>query len=409
MARRVNFLNGSPGRLFLLTRVFSSGIALLMALYYTKLIGLERRSILSFIMVSALILTVLFTSGISLTFRNQPKNRINGDSLFGFLILILAGSLLVGSISTLLLKYFSYLQGSLPTSIYIACFLYSALGCINLGVTDGLIANGNLRLASYFDFSSIIFQLLFLFFLVQLDQTTIFMSIMISFIVSYLLITFAAFSVFFHAYAINVEKMFKSGINLIVESKNNQIFGIANGFIDRMDRFIIGLALPLVLLAKYSLITGIISYSRFLPEAINKLRVQKLRQSEHNVNSLFFKRSSSRITNLVVAILSMGLTFLAMAFVSLIFGKEWSLPIEIPLLFTLQELMRAAYQMKATTEITNGNSSYVNRLSLFLLIFSTLLMILGVNIFGIIAAPLSMIITYSVLIYVISRKIWVLS
>ena len=270
MARRVNFLNGSPGRLFLLTRVFSSGIALLMALYYTKLIGLERRSILSFIMVSALILTVLFTSGISLTFRNQPKNRINGDSLFGFLILILAGSLLVGSISTLLLKYFSYLQGSLPTSIYIACFLYSALGCINLGVTDGLIANGNLRLASYFDFSSIIFQLLFLFFLVQLDQTTIFMSIMISFIVSYLLITFAAFSVFFHAYAINVEKMFKSGINLIVESKNNQIFGIANGFIDRMDRFIIGLALPLVLLAKYSLITGIITYSRFLPEAINK-------------------------------------------------------------------------------------------------------------------------------------------
>jgi O-antigen/teichoic acid export membrane protein len=360
-------------------------------------------------MVSALILTVLFTSGISLTFRNQPKNRINGDSLFGFLILILAGSLLVGSISTLLLKYFSYLQGSLPTSIYIACFLYSALGCINLGVTDGLIANGNLRLASYFDFSSIIFQLLFLFFLVQLDQTTIFMSIMISFIVSYLLITFAAFSVFFHAYAINVEKMFKSGINLIVESKNNQIFGIANGFIDRMDRFIIGLALPLVLLAKYSLITGIISYSRFLPEAINKLRVQKLRQSEHNVNSLFFKRSSSRITNLVVAIISMGLTFLAMTFVSLIFGKEWSLPIEIPLLFTLQELMRAAYQMKATTEITNGNSSYVNRLSLFLLIFSTLLMILGVNIFGIIAAPLSMIITYSVLIYVISRKIWVLS
>jgi O-antigen/teichoic acid export membrane protein len=105
----------------------------------------------------------------------------------------------------------------------------------------------------------------------------------------------------------------------------------------------------------------------------------------------------------------MGLTFLAMAFVSLIFGKEWSLPIEIPLLFTLQELMRAAYQMKATTEITKGNSSYVNRLSLFLLIFSTLLMILGVNIFGIIAAPLSMIITYSVLIYVISRKIWALS
>jgi len=380
-----------------------------MALYYTKLLGLEKRSILSFIMVSALILTVIFTSGISLTFRNLPRDQINGDNLFGFLTLILASGLLVGAISTLLLKYFSSLQGNLPTSVYIACFLYSALGCINLGVVDGLIANGNLRLASFFDFSSIAFQLLFLFFLVQLNQTTVFMSIIISFIVSYLLITFAAFSVFFHAYAVKIKVVFSSAINLISESRQNQIFGIANGFIDRMDRFIIGLALPLVVLAKYSLITGLISYSRFLPEAINKIKMQKLMQRNHSTSSLFFKRSSSRINNLVVVITSMALTFLAMGLVSLVFGKEWSLPIEIPLLFTLQELMRASYQMKAITEITNGNSAYVNRLSLFLLIFSTLSMCVGVSIFGIVGAPLSMIITYSILIYLSSRKIWTVS
>ena len=405
MARKVYFLSGPPGRLFLLTRVFSTGIALLMALYYTKLLGLEKRSILSFIMVSALILTVVFTSGISLTFRNRPKDRVEGDNLFGFLGVILASGLLVGAISTVLLKCYSLLQGILPTSVYIACFFYSALGCVNLGVIDGLIAHGNLRLASYFDFSSIVFQLLFLFSLIQLDQTTIFMSIILSFIVSYLLITFAAFSVFFQSYAINIKKVLPSGKNLIVESKHNQIFGIANGFLDRVDRFIIGLALPIESLAKYSLITGIISYSRFLPEAMNKLKIQKLRQGSQNVNLSYFEWSSSRITYLSVVIVSMVLTLLATSFVSLFFGKEWSLPTEIPLLFTLQELMRAAYQAKATTEITKGNSSYVNRLSLLLLICSSLLMCLGVSVLGIVGAPLSMIITYSVLMYIISRNV----
>lgn len=405
MLPTVNVFNWPPGRLFLLARVVSTGIGLIMALYYTKLLGLEKRSILTFIMVSALILTVVFTSGISLTFRNQPKDLIDGDKFFGFLALILVGGMLVGSISTLLLKFYSFLQEDLPTSVYIACFLYSSLGCINMGAIDGLIAKGNLRLASFFDLSSTGFQVFFLLFLIQLNQTTIFMSVILSFILPYLLITFAAFSVFFHVYSFRSRKVLASGKNLIFESRSNQIFGIANGFIDRSDRFIIGLALPLVLLAKYSLITGIISYLRFLPEAINKLRIQKLHQRESKINSSFFSGYWNFSTYVLVAIISVAFTFLAISFVDLVFGKAWLLPREIPLLFSLQELLRAIYQMRAITLISKGDASYVNRLSLFFLFSSISLMCLSVNIFGIVGAPLSMIITYSALIYLMSRKI----
>jgi O-antigen/teichoic acid export membrane protein len=405
MAQKMYFFGGPPSRLFLQTRIFSTSVALVMALYYTKLLGLEKRSILSFIMVTAIILTVVFTSGISLTFRNQSKNQINGERLFAFLALILASGLLVGVMSTLLLRYYSSIHGNLPSSIYVACFLYSSLGCIQLGVLDGFIAKGNLRLASYFDLSSIAFQVLFLFFLIQLNQLSAFMSVILSFIISYLLISFAAFSVFFHSYPINVSRILRSGMILIIESKHNQIFGIANGFVDRIDRFIIGLALPMAILAKYSLITGIISYTRFLPETINKIRILNFQNRDSNSDSLFFIRRSSLLNKSLLTIVSVAFTFLAIGFVELVFGKEWSLPIEFSLLFTLQELMRSAYQMQATSEISRGNSSYVNRLSLFFLGSSILLMCLGVSVLGIMGVPLSMIIIYSCLMHLVSRKI----
>jgi O-antigen/teichoic acid export membrane protein len=159
------------------------------------------------------------------------------------------------------------------------------------------------------------------------------------------------------------------------------------------------------ILAKYSLITGIISYTRFLPETINKIRILNFQNRDSNSDSLFFIRRSSLLNKSLLTIVSVAFTFLAIGFVELVFGKEWSLPIEFSLLFTLQELMRSAYQMQATSEISRGNSSYVNRLSLFFLGSSILLMCLGVSVLGIMGVPLSMIIIYSCLMHLVSRKI----
>ena len=110
MSRLGNLIGGSASRWFISTRGVSSTLALLLALSYTKILGVDKRSILAFIMVSALILTITLTSGISLALRNKPKPEIKDEEFIGYLVLILIFSICAGVFNCLLLLVYSHLK-----------------------------------------------------------------------------------------------------------------------------------------------------------------------------------------------------------------------------------------------------------------------------------------------------------
>jgi O-antigen/teichoic acid export membrane protein len=404
MARIRQLLMGSPSRLFLSTRGFTSGLALVLALYYTKLLGVEKRSILVFIMVTALILTVIFTSGVSLTFRNRAAESINSKNLMAYLVTIAFGGLGVAILSTVLLSFFSQSKSEIPPSIYLIGFVYSFLACVNLGFQDALVAKGNLKLATFLDFVTILIQGLSLIFFVYLDQTSLFMSVIISFVISYLLIVFATISVF-----IQTEKLDFVGVNseikaLLKSSKQNQLFGIANGMADRLDRFLIGLMLPLSFLAKYALITSLISFTRFFPEAYNRVLLLK-----HHQNTAKQKSNIGLIAYVMIGISVVAFVFASQGFIQIVFGQKWLLPLNVALLFALQEILRGWYQSKATKLVALGGSKTVSQMSLFLIVGALVLMLIGINLVGLVGAPLSTVILYAVLNQVISHKLKVLN
>jgi O-antigen/teichoic acid export membrane protein len=395
---------GSPSRLFLSTRGFTSGLALVLALYYTKLLGVEKRSVLVFIMVTALILTVIFTSGVSLTFRNRATESINSKNLMAYLVTITLGGLGVAILSTVLLSVFSESKSEIPPSIYLIGFVYSFLACINLGFQDALVAKGNLKLATFLDFVTILIQGLSLIFFVYLDQTSLFMSVIISFVISYLLIVFATISVF-----IQTEKLDFVGVkgeikSLLNSSKQNQLFGIANGMADRLDRFLIGLMLPLSFLAKYALITSLISFTRFFPEAYNRVLLLK-----HHQNTTKQKSNIGLIAYVMIGISVVTFVFASQGFIQIVFGQKWLLPIKVALLFALQEILRGWYQSKATKLVALGGSKTVSQMSFFLIVGALVLMLIGINLLGLVGAPLSMVILYAVLNRVTSHKLKVLN
>ncbi len=404
MARIRQFLMGSPSRLFLSTRGLTSGLALVLALYYTKLLGVEKRSILVFIMVTALILTVIFTSGVSLTFRNRATESINSKNLMAYLVTITLGGLGVAILSTVLLSFFSQSKSEIPPSIYLIGFVYSFLACVNLGFQDALVAKGNLKLATFLDFVTILIQGLSLIFFVYLDQTSLFMSVIISFVISYLLIVFATISVF-----IQTEKLDFVGVNLEIKSllnssKKNQLFGIANGMADRLDRFLIGLMLPLSFLAKYALITSLISFTRFFPETYNRILLLKHHQNTTKQNS-----SVGLIAYVMTGISVVTFVFASQGFIQIVFGQKWLLPINVALLFALQEILRGWYQSRATKLVALGGSKTVSHMSLSLIVGGLVLMLIGIDLLGLVGAPLSMVILYAVLNQVTSYKLKVLN
>jgi O-antigen/teichoic acid export membrane protein len=400
VTRLRHLLIGSPGRLFVSTRGFTSGLALVLALYYTKLLGVDKRSILVFIMVSALILTVILTSGISLTLRNRPTGSITSSDLVSFLFVVCVSGVLVGVFNTLLLTYYSGIRSDLTSAIYIICFIYSFFACINLGFQDALVARGNLKLAAFFDLITILVQGLSLLFFVYLDQTSLFMSVMISFVFSYLLISFATLSVFVQTESINFHKLLTNAKQLIKSSTNNQLFGIANGLADRIDRFLIALLMPLSLLSKYALITSIISFTRFFPEAYNRILLLKYHSTESGQKRTFGVTGLFLISCGVI-----GFVLSAQVFIEFIFGNEWVLPVEVGALFAVQEILRGYYQSSAIKLVSLGGSSFISRISLLLILCAVTLMVLLINQFGLIGAPISMILIYILLTYLVFNKI----
>ena len=167
MLRLREFFGSSANRWFVSTRGISTGLALGLALSYTKVLGVDKRSILAFIMVSALILTFIFISGISLALRNNPPNQIKNEELLGFLVLVALAGFIVAVLNCALLIIYSHLKTDIPGPIYIVCFIYSFLACLNLGYQDALVAIGNIKLATFFDIITILVQIFALTFFIS--------------------------------------------------------------------------------------------------------------------------------------------------------------------------------------------------------------------------------------------------
>jgi O-antigen/teichoic acid export membrane protein len=303
-------------------------------------------------------------------------------------------------LNTLLLTYYAGIRSDLTIAIYIICFIYSFFACVNLGFQDALVARGNLKLAAFFDLITILVQGLSLLFFVYLDQTSLFMSVMISFVFSYLLISFATLSVFIQTESMNFSKVVSNSKQLIKTSSNNQLFGIANGLADRIDRFLIGLIMPLALLSKYALITSIISFTRFFPEAYNRILLLRHHSTEPGQKRTF------SITSLMLAASGIVIfVLIAQFFIEFVFGDKWVLPLEVAVLFAVQEILRGYYQSNAVNLVALGGSRFISHISFFLILSAVSLMVLLINQFGLIGAPISMILIYIVLNYLIINRI----
>jgi O-antigen/teichoic acid export membrane protein len=236
--------------------------------------------------------------------------------------------------------------------------------------------------------------------LIYISQTSLIVSVFLSFIFSYSLISFGTLVIFLISIPIENGKT-KSGVKgLLLQSKSQQIFGIASGLVDRVDRFLIGLILPIVFLAKYALVSSIISFARFLPDAAAKVYLFKY----HGKDEAAKVRLSVR--NVVQIVLS-GIFLVAgtQGFIRILFGSEWLLPTSVVILLLSQEVLRGNYQLRASELITIGGNLEMSKISSLLIIASLLLVSLAVYAFGIWGAPLAMTFTYVVLTVLVAKKI----
>ena len=400
MSRLGKLLGGSASRWFVSTRGFSSILALLLALSYTKILGIDKRSILAFIMVSALILTVILTSGLSLALRNKPKNEIRNEEFIGYLVLLSILSLIAGGMNCILLLFYSNLKSDIPAPIFVVCFVYTVLACANLGIQDALLAAGNVKTAVIFDLLTILIQIASLLFFVNIAQTSLMVSVFISFIFSYSLISFASATILINAFPTQRSLLNTGARSILMQSKKQILFGIASGLVDRVDRFLIGLILPIAFLAKYALLSSIISFARFLPDSAAKISLLAHHNGEKTRGTSYSRRQ-------VLFILVAGILFVAASqgFIYIAFGNVWVLPLYVGILLVCQEILRGNYQMKATELVALGGTQAMSRIAGLLILLSLSLITIFVFVWGVWGAPLAMLAVYCLITFLVNLEL----
>ncbi|HUW88491.1 MAG TPA: oligosaccharide flippase family protein [Candidatus Paceibacterota bacterium] len=377
---------------YLSARGLAAGLAMVFALVYSTNLGVERRSLVAFIMATTMVVSVILTSGVSLAFRRSVPTAENKLTLNSYLYLTTFLSILASGLTLIFVLIYSKTKTEIPKTLLLITVIYAFFACLDFCYHQALIAFNLFKLAAILDVLTISIQILIYSMLFLVNQVSIAVSLFTALIISYITSTTAALLLLISIKDSSIKLDFQAIRFLINSSKNYHLFGIANGFADRIDRIIIAWFLPLGILGKYAVGTSLISFLRFLPEAASRLIVGGNSIPTFGAINRTFLRRLFAVSGLAL----IG-SALSQIFVNLFFGDAWKLPSLVLLLFAAQEIARGYYQIVISKLISDGSERQVRNLSLALIFSSFILPIIGSKIMGIYGVPLGIGISYVVL------------
>lgn len=172
------------------------------------------------------------------------------------------------------------------------------------------------------------------------------------------------------------------------------------GIVDRLDRFIIAFYFPTGTLAKYSAMSSLISYFRFLPEFFSRMMI-----SGFILPYSVFRKNRVLVLSTFIAAIS-TIVLLSRIFISTFLGQEWLLPITIFMAFGVQEILRGAYQISLNYNSKLNLSFSTSVAPVLLLVTAPLLSSFAVNIFGLVGIPIAFSLAFiaSILYAALGRK-----
>ena len=159
--------------------------------------------------------------------------------------------------------------------------------------------------------------------------------------------------------------------------------------LDRLDRVFVLVFFPTSTFGVYSFMTGVVSFTRFIPESFSTLIVaKKLEGLEGRIHFSSFLR---KIALLGVTFFVGGISFTITKFT---FGTTHSVSIWIPLLFTFAELLRGTYISRVSYLVRYYSSMVPSHSSLLVLLIFMIINLILCNWLGLITIPLALVFAY---------------
>lgn len=373
---------------FTSARGLSTAATLLFAFWYSALLGVERRGLLTFILTSVILSTTIFMSGFGLSYRNRPfvegRTNLIPEFLFGSVLLSI-GSAVLSTLATLI---YSHEKTNIPDVLLVLTFFYAIMGGLDFTLHQCLLGNRLFKLAAFIDILTVSIQIFVFVLFYFSNQVSIAVSVISALIISYM----ASVTSMLSSLLLFGENRFipnlRISFELIRDSRGFQLLALSSNVADRLDRFLIGWLLPISELGRYAVSTSLLTYARFLPDSFSRLII-----GGQDVLSRFIggKRPRAFLFFTATAFVSAYISQIA---VEKILGEVWVLPFEILFCFIVQEILRGWYQITTSKILISGDLKFLNGLALALLITSPTLAIVFCLSFGLIGIPISMCCVY---------------
>lgn len=382
-----------------MARGAAAAFALVFALLYSKDLGVTNRSLVTFAMATSVLITILITSGTTLTFRlNYPKDR-NPDVIPEVIFLILIEALLASGALTIAMLFLSNLKVAIPPALFLVLIFYGFFSTSHFALTDCMIAIGRLSFAAKIEVATVTIQFCVYLFFHLTHLATFAVSVFLAFITSYFLCSIACL-IALRAEGYYKFKVTKRGVIQVLRStKSNHGYALSNALVDKSDRLVIGWLLPLDSLGRYAVFSSLISSGRFVPDALNKIVIH----DKHFDLERF--RIGSKTFQITLAIFMITLaSSVSYWFIKHFLGDQWLLPITVPLMMSLQEISRGYFQYISSKKMAEGRNGAVSRQNQFMGVTAIPLLIIGIEFFGIIGSPLALLANYALHTFILVRR-----
>lgn len=379
-------------------RLISSGLALGLAIIYSNLLGVDRRSILSFALVTSLLFTLVFVSPFSNRYKKEAHGNSVSDSNHGsYLIISSILSLFVGLCFSLVLVLYSRLISTLPINLFLTMIIYSVVSTLSFALQDFLPSIGRVRTAIISDVSLVILQVITFFFLLSINQLSVIVCVLVSLIFSYAL----------HVFSISSIILFNQTRNSIINSVKKliniqRLFLVSSviHIVDRVDKLAIAFLLPLSSLAQFTTMAAFFAPIKVITEAASRqLYFSKLDEKQKNMEM----NTSFRKVKLSFVLISLLLTPLFAGYfvnftINLLLGGEWLLPTSLVVLYFSYEVIRGIYLYSLNSRIRSDQFEHLHKAPILLLVLSVLLVPTLTLAMGITGAIIAMITSYSLVL-----------
>lgn len=373
-------------QVYTVARSISTGLSLVFALIYTRDLGLTNRGNLAAIMSISILILAIFTSGTTLTLRNQPSKKEVVANLPGFFSLTLFELFFGGVIFLASLSVFTALKSEIALNLILSSVIYFIASGLHLISLEILIALKRFTAVAMLEILTILMQIAMFFTFTWLTTFSTAICLLSAFIISAISISAIAARIWWG----QIDQPIRLGSPRLFlhKTKGNHAIGATLSIIDRLDRLVILWFLPIQFLAKYAVMSSFFSYFRFFPDALSKLLIAGKLES-----IVRFRKTKLRVF-FIITVISVLMVFVYRISTALLLGTIWLLPWQIPTLFAIQELLRSTFQVSGMQTISKKTSPVAHRASIGLILISLPITAISTHFLGLSGVPFGFILSY---------------